>query len=87
MGHRFVIKFLYSDLNGILFKKLKDDNYTYTCILIHEYNTVKPVLSRGHPTEGQKVAVKKCDPFIQVHLHCILVQGTQKMWLHKTGDP
>ena len=23
----------------------------------------------------------------QVHLHCILVQETQKMWLLKTGDP
>ena len=24
---------------------------------------------------------------MQVQLHCIVVQGTQKMWLFKTGDP
>ena len=24
---------------------------------------------------------------MQVHLHYILVQGNQKMWLLKTGDP
>ena len=40
-------------------------------------NTVKPVL-RGHPREGQKWLLKTGDPLIQVHLHCILGQGTQK---------
>ena len=48
-------------------------------------NKVKPVLM-AHPREEQ-IMVKTGDPLIQVHLHCILVQGTQKMWLLKTGDP
>ena len=30
--------------------------------------------------------LKTGDPLIQVHLHCILVQGSQKIWLLKTGD-
>ena len=31
--------------------------------------------------------LKTGDPLIQVHLHCILVQGTQLKWLFKTDDP
>ena len=38
----------------------------------------------GQPREGETLTG---DPLIQVHLHCILVQGTLKMRLLKTGDP
>ena len=31
--------------------------------------------------------LKTGDPLIQVHWHCIWLQGTQKMWLLKAGDP
>ena len=49
--------------------------------------TVKPVL-RGSPKGRTKTGcLKQVTPLILVHLHYSLVQGTQKMWLLKTGDP
>ena len=51
-----------------------------------DYITVKPVL-RGHSTEGQKWLLKTGHPLIQVHLHCILGQGTEKRWLCKADGP
>ena len=41
---------------------------------------------KGHPREGQKWLLMTGDPLIQVYLHYILVQGTQKRLLLKTGD-
>ena len=38
-------------------------------------------------SKDKKWLLKTGDPLIQVHLHYILVQGTQKRWLLKTGDP
>ena len=55
-------------------------------ILLDSQYTVKPVLRDRH-REGQNWLLKTGDPLIQVHLHCILVQGTQKMQLLWTGDP
>ena len=49
-------------------------------------STVKPVL-RGHPREGQKWLYKIGYPLIQFYLHYVLVQGAEKLWLLKTGDP
>ena len=42
---------------------------------------------KGSPQGKKKGLPKRSDPLIQDHLHCILVQGTQKRWLLKTGDP
>ena len=38
-------------------------------------NTVKPVLRVSHGKDKNGL-LKTSDPLIQVHLHCILVQGT-----------
>ena len=54
--------------------------YTSKCLY-----TVKPVL-RGHPRKNNYWLLKTGDPLIQVHLHCLLVQGTKEMLLLKTGD-
>ena len=74
----------------MLQKRCINQTVNETMIMLSDYlNTVKTVLS-GHPrTQGKhkKWLLKTGDPFIQVHLHYILVQGTQKRWLLKTGDP
>ena len=58
--------------------KLHLDNRFY------DTSTVKHVL-RGHLRKGQKLLLKPDDLLILIHLHYILIQGTQKMKLLKTG--
>ena len=72
-------KKLKSRLLQFLFGALKVGSISFEC-------TVKPVL-RGHPREARNWLLKTGDPLIQAHLHCIWLQGNQKMWLLNAGDP
>ena len=56
-------------------------------LMIIDFDLVNIKYSQTCFKGSPKERTKSGDQLIQVHLHCILVQGTQKRWLLKAGDP
>ena len=54
--------------------------------LKHQKGMYSQICLKGSPQGSHKNwLLKTGDPLIQVHLHCILLQGTPKKWLLKAG--
>ena len=77
---------LHQHQNNVRWSHINTDAMSHNVVGMSNANTVKPVL-KGYQREGQKRLLKTGNPLIQVHLHCILIQGTQKRWQLKTGAP
>ena len=84
----YICVYVCQEMIYISFKLSVRSCTTKVCIYVYMYvvGSVRPVL-RGHPREVKKWLLKTGDPVIQLHLHCILGQGTYKRSLLNAGDP